>query len=658
MSSATFLRLLDTPIPEKATRLRSQIADLNAARPTADAFPIDPAAFAAIPGSPFAYWVGNEIREIFEKHVVFQAEGREARIGLSTKDDFRFLRLTWEVSQDTINTRWFPFSKGGPYSPYYYDLHLLLDWENDGERLKKFVDQRAKELFGVGGWSRWINSWDHYFRPGLTWPRRTTSGISIRTLPAGCIFADKGPTAFLEGDNPSDLLAIMAVMNSSPYSMLISLQLGAATAAARSYEVGIIQQTPVPLNLLNERDELANLSLLSYGLARQPFLGEETTHIFCLPALLRVPSPGLAERFTVISQTETERQEALARMQAQIDARVAVLYGVPELLGSGQLTVDSEQSEPIKGTESAEIDDDSSDEATPLLSTHYSLISDLLMWCVGVTFGRWDVRYALSPENLPPLPEPFDPLPVCSPGMLQGTDGLLLAEAPNLYPLAIAPHGFLVDDPDRPADDIVSSVQRVVHLLWDADADAMEIEACQILGVPDLRTWFRDPKGFFAWHIKRYSKSRRKAPIYWLLQSAKKNYAIWLYYPRLNHDSLYLAAREYADAKLSLETTRLTDLQNAVNSLTGAGRKVQERTLAAQAALVEEIKSFRKTLDAAAQLDLQPDLNDGVLLNIGPLHDLIPWNEAERAWNELLKGKYTWSHIANRLREKGIIRGS
>jgi hypothetical protein len=79
----------------------------------------------------------------------------------------------------------------------------------------------------------------------------------------------------------------------------------------------------------------------------------------------------------------------------------------------------------------------------------------------------------------------------------------------------------------------VTAVRRAIHLLFGANAESIENEVCQILNFPDLRTWFRDPKGFFAWHIKRYSKSRRKAPIYWLIQSAKKNYAIWLYYPRL-----------------------------------------------------------------------------------------------------------------------------
>ncbi len=285
-----------------------------------------------------------------------------------------------------------------------------------------------------------------------------------------------------------------------------------------------------------------------------------------------------------------------------------------------------------------------------------SVVSDFLMWCVGVAFGRWDVRFALDPNKLPPLPGPFDPLPVCSPGMLTGADGLPLSASPHGYPLPVAWDGFLVDDPDHP-NDIVAAVRNVIRLLWPANAEAIEAEACQVLGVPDLRAWLRDPRGFFTYHIRRYSKSRRKAPIYWLLQSAKRNYGIWLYYPRLNPDSLFRAGREYADAKLNLENGRLEDMQNSLAAALGSGRKIQERKLAAQAALAAELKSFQKALDAAALLEVKPDLNDGVLLNIAPLHELVSWKEAGSAWRELLQGKYEWSSISQWLRRKGLVKG-
>lgn len=63
-------------------------------------------------------------------------------------------------------------------------------------------------------------------------------------------------------------------------------------------------------------------------------------------------------------------------------------------------------------------------------------VQNLLMWCVGVAFGRWDARMALAPTLLPPLQGPFDPLPRCAPGALVGTDGLPPANAVTIVPEA------------------------------------------------------------------------------------------------------------------------------------------------------------------------------------------------------------------------------
>jgi len=35
--------------------------------------------------------------------------------------------------------------------------------------------------------------------------------------------------------------------------------------------------------------------------------------------------------------------------------------------------------------------------------------------------------------------------------------------------------------------------------------------------------------GYWMQHVGRYSKRLRNAPIYWPLQSSKKNYALWIY---------------------------------------------------------------------------------------------------------------------------------
>lgn len=312
------------------------------------------------------------------------------------------------------------------------------------------------------------------------------------------------------------------------------------------------------------------------------------------------------------------------------------------------------------------------------------MTSELLSYAVGAAFGRWDVRISNDKLVAPKLQGPFDPLPVCSPGTLVGPDGLparpgeivskeWLRARPDVislppegsvteptipdadYPLRIDWDGILVDDPDH-LDDVVRRVRDVLHLLWSDQTDAIEAEAADILGVKELRDYFRNPKHFWDFHVKRYSKSRRKAPIYWLLQSPKRHYAIWLYYHRIDPDILFKALLNYVEPKIRLEEDRLAGLE-ARRPTTAAGAETRrlEKAIDQQEAVLSDLHEFRDRLDRAARRHLQPDLDDGVLLNIAPLWELVPWKEAKRAWDELRAGKYEWSSIGKQLRERGLV---
>ncbi len=87
----------------------------------------------------------------------------------------------------------------------------------------------------------------------------------------------------------------------------------------------------------------------------------------------------------------------------------------------------------------------------------------------------------------------------------------------------------------------------------------------------------------------------------------------------------------------------------------GTDAKRLAKEVEKQEDFLSELRDFEDKLRRAANLNLEPDLNDGVVLNIAPLHELAPWKEAKKYWEELLEGKYEWSSIGKQLRQKGIV---
>ena len=258
-----FLRALEAD--DKAAALRTAISG-NQQVLKRQRFEVDPLSFGAVPRSPFAYWVSSGLRELFAELPRFGSEDREAWMGLSTGSDTQWLRLTWEIPArhqgkfvSGSGGSWVPLSKGGEFAKFYAHLHLLVNWSCDGRHLNSW---KSAELAMGRITANNSQCWNQtkYLRPGVTWTRRTSSPLSLRAMPSGCIFGDKGPALLVEGDDKDQLLAILAVTNSRAFRALVELQLAAADAAARSYEVGIIRNTPIPHTSPRQRSILATLA--------------------------------------------------------------------------------------------------------------------------------------------------------------------------------------------------------------------------------------------------------------------------------------------------------------------------------------------------------------------------------------------------------------
>lgn len=364
----------------------------------------------------------------------------------------------------------------------------------------------------------------------------------------------------------------------------------------------------------------------------------ETSHAFLLPALLMGSGLTLEERAATWGQALLSNEAEIQRFQNEIDTLCWDLYGIAEADRRAL-------SEPgAAAPEDGEPDEPESEEDSTPSASPGELAADLASWLFGSALGRWDWGLATGDTLIPPLPGPFDPLPRVSRGMVKGNDGLHPAKSEDgrLWP----PHDLLVDDDGASLDLVHRALEILERVVGKEHIEASAQELEQMLG-SDLRAWFRS--SFFERHLKRYSKSRRKAPIYWQLGTPTASYSVWLYYPRLTRDSLYRVLNEVVKPKVTFEEQRLTEMRSE-----GATR----RQIEIQEGFVEELRTFREEVTRVAPL-WNPDLDDGVLLNFAPLWRLTPhpgWRrDTKAAWDALAKGDYDWARLAMKLWPERVI---
>ncbi len=624
---------------QKDNVLSSAIGSIVLGDSLPSVFPADPAKFSQIPGTPFAYWASTSVRKLFTCLPPFESGERSVRVGLQTSDDNRFLRTWWEPNPLNFRSIWFPFAKGGSTTSFLSEVVMVINWQSNGGELKSWAETTS----GSSHWSRNIRSPEFYFKPGLTWPLRA-SRFSPQILPEGCIFSIRGQVAFAP---PQQLTWLLGLMASRAFDAIYKTMLG--RFGFPEFAVGVLQRVPIPVLSDTNKAQLHSLADDVWRSKCHIQGASAVSRLFVVPPLMVEPGESLGARASAWFDRIREIERHTDVIQDELDELSFCSYGLSdsdrEAMISSLVTADS-------GDAEAEAEDE---ESTGDAS---ALTGDLLDYLVGIVFGRWDVRVATGPSPMHEPVDPFAPLPPCSPGQLQNEHGLPLTQADAAllraagtwnYPIDLPWAGILVDDRGN-ADDIVNRVRDVLHIIWKQHADNVEQEACEILGIKDLREYFRKPTVFFADHLKRYSKSRRQAPIYWPLSTASGSYTLWIYHHRLNDDTLFGAVNKYVKPKIEDTERKIRQLESELTRTTGREASKLRDALEEATTLLSELNDFQGELLRVAELPYKPNLNDGVLITAAPLWKLFrlpKWRkDLQECWKELEAGEYDWAHLA------------
>lgn len=610
---AHFIRLLSSENNE--TDLQAACSEIKRGASPTSVFEVQPAIFKKVPNAPFVYWVSEKLLDSFKMLPQFETTDRSAWVGLQSGDDFQWLRLFWESPDDT--SKFFslsPIAKGGGRSDFYSEYPLSIRWGEGGDLIRTWkTEQLRKSRITANNSKLWNES--RYFQPGVTWSRRAHLRGSFRLLPKGCVFSDSSPCAF-----ESDLLTLVSILNSTPYLFLLSLLMprGSEGGQTLKYETGYVTSVPIPEICEQDRKKLRALAKEAWAANYSKSITVETSRNFVLPDALHS---------RLGQQDPTSIEAELTRIQVEINDIAFDLYGFSDADRTAALGSHGLAGEGKGGAEDGAEDPEEGDEEELIDQT-----DALLSWTIGIAFGRFDWRLATGEREAAPEPDPFDPLPTKSSGML-----------PDGTPPFHAHSGILVDDHGHPHD-LARLIEEVLNRVD--------------VSVPDdVRPWLQ--RDFFAFHLQRYSKSRRKAPIYWPLSTASGSYTLWVYYPSLNNQTLFTAVNDFLDGpngKLTQVSRECAELR-----IKGSGRsRDEEKQYEMLQTFAQELTDLRDALLKIAPT-YQPNHDDGVQITAAPLWQLFrhkPWQKVLKdTWIKLEKGEYDWAHLAiaywpDRVREK------
>lgn len=565
------------------------------------------AALAVIPGRPVVYWASQQMLNAFAVGTPLK-EIAEAKVGLQTGDNERFLRQWFEVSADrsymrardredakASGARWFPHNKGGEFRKWWGNQDYVINWEGDGRELWDF---RPRSV---------IRNPDCYFRPCISWARVSSGDPSFRLFDSSSIFNDKGSAIFL--DSEKQTFRMIGYLNSST-----TLQLESTIAPTVMFEVGQMKNLPW---IEPDSFDSAGVERL-IEIFRADWDARETSWDFARPPYLRGGHSLLQDAFDDWYRRSCETADEAQRLEKENNRYWADVYGLADEvevnvpLSRVSLTYNSRFAfAPTKGAPER-----SEDEYRWL---HYQRSArEIISWAIGVTMGRYsvDVPGLVLADQASSLDD----------FRARVAESRLDPDDDGIIPVT---GGTFDDDASRR----VKAVLRVVFGASDLGDNIEFLTRCLAVKNGSNTAEFVPPvipadperaledymaKSFAADHQRDYSGR----PVYWSLESPKGTFRALIYLHRYTPDTVGQVLTKYAAPfvdRLKAESEAVGRERDAVM---GDDRKANrerariDKKRSEIDAKVAEVQGYiDSVLQPLAQRRIHLDLDDGVRIN-------------------------------------------
>ena len=540
--------------------------------------------FAKIPGSSVAYWLSRNSLVNFDK--VFLENFANSREGVTTGCNDQFLRLWYEVAfgnigwnakaaNDTINCnfKWYKQMKGGDFRRWYGNREYVIDWENNGDRIQHFADEKTGRIRSHN------YNLDYNFHEMLTWTNISTGKFSLRYVEEGFVFDTTSSAMFLSHRN---VFYVLALMNSCVAQNYLSV-----LCPTLKYQPGNVVKVPYIEKSKGDVEELSKKCVAlskddwdsfetSWDFTRHPFIKAITKY----PNMMDIGNIYLAECYDIWAGECEERFEKLKANEEELNRIFIDIYGLQD-----ELTPEVEDKDVT--VRKADLGRD---------------VRSFISYAVGCMFGRYSPTY----DGLAYAGSTWD----------DGKYNIYKPDADGIIPIC---------DDEYFEDDMMGRFVEFVRVVY---GDSLLEDNLRFIanalggkGQPKevIRNYFLND--FYADHCKIY----QKRPIYWLFDSGKKNgFKCLIYLHRYQPDTIARIRTDYVHEQQARYRTAIEGLEKQVAAATSTSERVKlTKQLNKVQAQDTELHQYEEKVHALADQMIKIDLDDGVKHNYEIFKDVL-----------------------------------